>query len=193
MSTEAFSPEESLRVIQTMINKTRQQISGQSHYFLMWGWCTLAACIGQFLLMQVFHYEKHYLVWLITIPCVLFTIWFSTREVKNKKVKTYAAENMSYLWTGIGISFFVVSMIFSKIGWVNCYPFYIMFYGLGSFVSGRILRFTPLVVGGAVNWGLALAAIWAPFGYQPLFAAAALLFSYIIPGHLLRSTQREIQ
>jgi len=187
MQEQRFSPEDSIRLIQSMIDKTRRGLSDQSHYFLLWGWSALAGCIGQFLLKAVAHYQHHYIVWLISVPCIILTIYFSIRDGKKSGVKTYIGENMKFLWTGIGASFFVLSMIFIRLGWYNCYPFFIMLYGLGAFVSGRILQFKPLVAGGFISWALAAAAIWFSFDYQTLFAAAAILSSYIIPGHLIRN------
>jgi hypothetical protein len=190
MAADNFSPHESLQLIRDMIDKTRSNISSQSHYFLLWGWCTLAACLGQFVLNTVFRYEKHYLVWLITIPCIIVNTWFTIRDRKSIRVKTYIDDNMEFLWTGVGVSFFVVSMIFVKLGWENCYPFYIMLYGLGSFVTGRILQFKPFLIGGIISWCLAVTSIWFSFEYQPLFACGALLCTYIIPGHLFRRVER---
>lgn len=191
MTTDDFSPQESLQLIRNMIDRTRSNISNQSHYFLLWGWCACVACIGQYLLFDVFKYEKHYLVWLITFPCIIITIWFSIRDKKRAKVKTYIDENMDFLWTGVGISFFVASTIFVKLGWENCFPFFIMLYGLGSFVSGKILQFKPFMIGGIISWCLAATAVWFSFSYQSLFGAAAILCSYIIPGHLFRGVERK--
>jgi len=188
MLKQDFSAEDSLLLIQSMINNAKENISGQTFNFLLWGWAAFAACVGQFVLKVYFEYDHHYLVWLITIPCIIVNIFLSRKDKKNSKVKTYVYTSMSYLWTGMGISFFVLSMIFVKLGWFNCYPFFILFYGLGAFVSGRFLEFTPFVVGGIVSWCLAIVAVWFSFDYQALFAAAALLFSHIIPGHLLRKT-----
>lgn len=189
MSTENLSAKESLQLIQSMIDKTRRNISRQSQYFLLWGWCAFAACLGQYFLGSVLRYRHHYLVWLITIPCAVITIILAARDKKKTRVTTYVDDNMEMLWSGTGISFFVISMIFVKIGWYYCYPFYIALYGLGSFVSGRILQFKPLLIGGIINWIIAMVAVWFSFEYQSLFAALALLFSYIIPGHLFRRVE----
>ena len=102
-------------------------------------------------------------------------------------VRTYAGESLINIWAALAISFFVLSMIFIKFGFVYCYPFFITLYGAGAFASGRILRFAPLITGGLIGWLLAIAAVWFNFDTQILFAAAALLFCYIIPGHLLRT------
>lgn len=72
-------------------------------------------------------------------------------------------------------------------GWANGYPFFILFYGLGTFISGKLLQFTPLVIGGIFNWVLAIACVFVPFDYQLLLAAAAILTSYIIPGYLIKT------
>jgi hypothetical protein len=188
---ENFSPQESLQLIQSMVNKAKANLSESRFYFLLWGWVAFLAIIAQFLLKVVFHWEHHYLVWLVVIPAVIITIVYSVKKSNRHRVRTYIGESMSYLWTGIGISFFILSFLItnSESGWYYGYPFFILFYGLGTFVSGRLLKFTPLVVGGIFNWVLAIACVYVAFDYQLLIAAAAILTSYIIPGHLLASVK----
>jgi hypothetical protein len=188
---ENFSPQESLQLIQSMISKTRTNISENRFYFLFWGWFAFIAILTQFFLKVVLHYEHHYLVWALTLPAVIVTVIYTSRRNKIRPARTYIGESMSFLWRGIGISFFVLFVIVSnsKQGWLYSYPFFILLYGLGTFVSGRILKFQPLVIGGIFNWLLACAAAYVNFDYQMLFAAAALLTSYIIPGHLLGSNK----
>jgi hypothetical protein len=188
-----FTPQQSLELIQSMIHKTRSDLGSNRFYFLLWGWVTFIAILLQFLLKLVFHSPYHYMVWLVVIPAVIATIIYSARKDKKEShVRTYVGESMSYLWTGIGISFFILSVLISqsKEGWLNGYPFFILFYGLGTFVSGRILRFTPLVIGGIFNWLLALVSVFVAFDYQLLLAAAAIFTSYIIPGHLLGNAKK---
>jgi len=38
MQEENLSPEQSLKLIQSMINKTKQDMSDNGIYFLVWGW-----------------------------------------------------------------------------------------------------------------------------------------------------------
>ena len=187
-----FSPQESLQLIQQMISKTKANLGENSFYFLFWGWLTFAAILIQFFLKVVLQYRHHYFVWLATIPAVIITVIYSSRRRKRRRTKTYVGESMSVVWTGIGISFFVFSFIITNTegGWINAWPSFISLYGLGTFVSGRILQFTPLVAGGILNWVLAIASIYVHFDYQLLLAAAAILTSYIIPGHLLQSNTR---
>jgi hypothetical protein len=187
MTEENFSPQESLRLIQSMITKTKQGISDKSIYFLVWGWITFIACTGQFVLKHIYNYEKHYQVWWLTVVGIIFSAWYSSKEEKTRKVKTYIGDSIKYLWIGMGIAYFVLSMILSKYGWDKIvFPFFIMLYGLGTFISGSILQFRPLVIGGIIAFGLAIGAAYIDYDYQMLFGAAAILISYIIPAYMLR-------
>jgi hypothetical protein len=189
---ENFSPHDSLHLIRSMIDKTKSNLSENRVYFLLWGWVSFVAILSQFVLKVLLHYEKHYMVWLITIPTVIYTILYSARRGGRRPVSTYVGDSMANLWTGIGISFFILSLIISKLpgGWLGAWPFFILLYGLGTFISGRILHFRPLVIGGIFNWLLAIICIYVAYDYQLLLAAAAILTSYIIPGHLLKRTDK---
>jgi hypothetical protein len=188
MTEENFSPQESLRLIQSMITKTKQDISDSSIHFLVWGWITFIACTGQFVLKNIFNYEKHYLVWLLTIVGIIFSNWYSYKEEKTRKVKTYVGDSIKHLWIGMAIAYFVLSIIFTRIGWnTPVFPFFILLYGLGTFISGSIIQFRPLVIGGIIAFILAIVSVFAEYDYQMLFGAGAILASYIIPAYMLRS------
>ena len=188
---ENFSPQQSLQLIESMIRKVRNDIGENRFYFLFWGWLTFLTILAQFALKVLLQYRQHYLVWIIIIPAVIITILRSNRRHNNSHT-TYIGDSMKYLWIGIGISFFVLSFIISntKGGWYIAYPFFILFYGLGTFTSGMVLKFRPLVIGGIFNWVLACICVLLPYDYQLLTAAAAILTSYIIPGHIIQSSDK---
>jgi len=194
MAEENFSPEESLKLIQAMIAKTRKDFGDNSSYFLLWGWITFIAFTGQFILKNVLDYPKHYLVWWLIVPGIIISAYLGFKDQKTQKASTYIGDSMKHLWTGMGISFFVLSMLFTRMGWQNnIFPFFMLLYGLGTFISGRLLQFTPLVIGGITAWALAITATYFDYDYQMLFGAAAILFSYIIPAHILRKKNKSLQ
>lgn len=194
MNEQSLTPQESLRLIQSMIDKTKKDISVKSHYFLLWGWLTFVCCIGQFILKHIIGYEKHYLVWLLILLGVAYSIIMGIRESKSAQVLTYVGESMRYLWTGMGIAYFVTSMVLTKIGWDSTvFPFFIILYGLGTFISGCFLRFRPLIAGGIIAWILAVISVNLSYDFQMLTAAAAILFSYIVPAYMLNSKKALVQ
>ena len=187
MTNENFTPEQSLQLIRSMISKTKQNMSDNSIYFLVWGWLTFIACTGQFVLKNILRYEKHYLVWTVVFIGIAFSIYQSRREKAIIKAKTYVDDSMKHLWAGMAISFFVLGMILTRLGWGTViFPFFIMLYGLGTFVSGNFIQFKPLIVGGIIGWALAIGSTFVNYDYQMLFGAGAILISYIIPAHMLR-------
>lgn len=191
METEKFTPQDSLRLIQVMLEKTKQDMGNNSAYFLLWGWVIFVACVGQFTLKNVVHSNKHPLVWLLIIPAVIISIWMGFREQRIQKNQTYIGDSMKYLWMGMGISFFVLGMILGKMGWNNnVFPFFMLLYGLGTFVSGQFLHFKPLILGGVMAWLLAIISCFFSYDYQILFGAGAILVSYIIPAYMLRSIRK---
>ncbi|HLG38651.1 MAG TPA: hypothetical protein VI461_03245 [Chitinophagaceae bacterium] len=193
MAEEKFSPEQSLRLIQSMIDKTKQNFSDNSIYYLVWGWLTFFACTGQFVLKHIYDYPKHYYVWWVVVIGVIFSIYQGMKEDRKSRVTTYIGDSIKYLWIGMSIAYFVLSMIFTKQGWdASVFPFFIMLYGLGTFVSGSIIKFRPLVTGGIIASGLAIGAAYVKYDYQMLFAAAAILVSYIIPAYMLRSKNKNV-
>ena len=185
-----FSPQQSLQLIQSMIEKTRADMSENRFYFLLWGWLVFTSIVCQFVLKVVVQYKHHYFIWLLTIPAAVITYIYARRKSRNA-VRTYIGESMSSLWLGVGISFFILSFIISAgIGWMQAWPFMSLMYGLGTFISGKLLHFQPLVIGGILNWMLACICVYFSYDYQILFAAAAILCSYIIPGHMIHKKTR---
>lgn len=188
---ENLSPQQSLLLIESMIKKVRTDISRNRFYFLLWGWTAFGAILMQFVLKAVIKYQHHYLVWICVIPAIIITNIRSFKEEKETH-STYVGDSMKYLWIGLAFSFFVLSIIisFSPGGWYIAYPFFILFYGLGTFVSGMFLKFRPLVIGGIFNWVLAIICVFLPYNYQLLIAATAILTSYIIPGHIIQPAKK---
>ncbi|HEX8316157.1 MAG TPA: hypothetical protein VF609_14240 [Flavisolibacter sp.] len=170
----------------SMVLKVRRDIVKKRFYFLLWGWTVFLAFLIQFFLKAVIGYRHHYYIWLGLIPVMIIT--FMKAKHREKTVYTsVVGDCMQYLWTGLGISFFVVGLIGSAASGkgATVYSSFILLYGLGTFVSGRLLRFTPLVAGGIACWVLAVICSFLTFDFQLLTAAAAILISYIIPAYLL--------
>ncbi|TKK68322.1 hypothetical protein FC093_11865 [Ilyomonas limi] len=181
-----FSPQQSLQLIRSMIETTKNTISNQSHYFLLWGWAVMIGCLLQYYLKVIAGYPQYHLAWLITPVALAIHFLLAYRDAKQIRVRTFINEANAYLWTGIGLSFFVLAFVFIKIGWQYCFPFYIAFYGMGTFVSGGLIKFKPMIIGGLLCFPLVIVAAFSGYDTQTLLTALAVFISYIIPGHILR-------
>ncbi len=175
----------SLNIISEMIGKARVNIASGAKYFLLWGWAAFACCIAQFIL-QRYNIQNSYMVWMAMPLCAIISIIMARNDERKATVRTFIEDSMRMLWTGLGISFAILAVIFIKSGWEFSMPFYILIYSTGTFISGRLLRFSPLVIGGIISYVICLASIWSNIEYHSLLGAVSLLASYIIPGHLLK-------
>jgi len=97
------------------------------------------------------------------------------------------------LWTAVGFSYLAALFIFAKIGWAYCFPIYIIFYAIGTYVSGCLIKFRPLIIGGLVCFPLAAITAYLDLDYRIIMLGLAILVSYIIPGHLLRAKYKKQQ
>ena len=182
-----FSAEESLKVIQSMISKTKVSVADDSFYFLLWGWLVFICCIVQYVMKVWMMSPNHSLIWL-TMPIGGLISWiYGARQAKKIKVKSFVTEAIEYLWSALAISFVVLIIVnFSSAAWQTAFTYYILIYAIGTFVSGRFLQFKPLIIGGLINFVLAAISVRFSFDNQLLIGALAILVSYIIPGHLLK-------
>ncbi|MCW3079634.1 hypothetical protein [Segetibacter sp.] len=190
-SDKDFSPAESLQLIRSMIETTKTSISDKSHFFLLWGWATLVGCLLQYYLSVIANYPRHYYAWFVTPVALLLHFIFIHKYKKEDRVKTFIGEAMGFIWFIIGISYLALAIVFSKIGWQYCFPFYILLYGIGTYISGSLLKCKPMKIGGGICLVLVAIAPFLHYSLQMLLAAFAILISYIIPGHLLRNQYRK--
>lgn len=185
MEEKEINLSESLSIIQSMVNKTQRQFSDDSFYYIMWGWLVLAASIIHFVLMQ-FNIVQAPMVWLLMPVGGIISMIYGAKQSKKEKVKTYVNTYMSYLWIAMGIAMLVVLGMGFRLE-DKTYPILILIYGIGTFVSGGLLSFRPLIIGGIICFVLSVSSFFVVFQYQLLFIATAMLVSYIIPGHLLKA------
>jgi len=181
-----LSPQESIALIQAMIDKTKTNVANDAFYFLLWGWLTFTICIVQYILMVWIKYPYHYYAWFLIWIGVVVLVFRSLKKKENKKVVSYVDDSMQYLWTGMGITFFVMGWICAVNEWHNCFPIFIVLYAAGTFISGSLLKFKPFIAGGIFCWLIAPTSAYFSYENQILFTALALMISYIIPGHLLK-------
>lgn len=197
MATEkepGISQLESLEIIQSMINKAKNNFSENGHLYLLWGWVVLVCSITEFVLLQI-NYEKHYLVWMLCWAAFIYQAIFLARKRRQKTVQTYTHDILKYVWLVFIIIMFLMGFLFGAILGGEYYkmitPGFLAIYGMPTFLSGIILRFKPLIIGGISCWVLSIVSTLIPPEYNLLLVAAAMIVAWIIPGYLLRSRFRK--
>jgi len=193
MEEEQLSLKDSLQLIQSMIDRAKNKVADDSFYFLLWGWLVFAASVIQFILKVIVQSPYHYIAWTLMFPAIVISAIYGSKQSKQRKVKTFVEEVLDYLWLGIFVSFVLLGFIFARFGWQNCYSFYMVMYAIGSFVSGKALKFSPFVWGAIGSWFLAIISTFASYDVNILLSSLAILMSYIIPGYLLKNKYRQMK
>jgi hypothetical protein len=188
-----FNEQDSIRVITEMIENSKAKIKDNSFFYLLWGWLVLIASITNFVLLKMGYYDIAWVPW----PILMFGGGIVSgvagyRMGKKAKAKTMFDTTMAYLWSGFVITLFIILFVAASgnISWQVSNVLIIALYGLGTFVSGGILRFKPLIIGGVLSWAIAIATIFIPEIYSLLMVALSIIVAYLIPGYMLKSKEK---
>src|SRR5215211_1027351 len=106
-----FSPQQSLSIIQSMIDTARNKFSDNGYLYLLWGWVVFVCSIAQFVLLN-FHYEYHYMVWMLTWVAFIYQFIYLARKKRKEKVKTYADRLIGFVWMVFVIMMFLFGFLF---------------------------------------------------------------------------------
>ncbi len=185
---KSLSPEESLELISNMISKTKDSVADNTFYFLFWGWLVFGCCLANYVMKVYYHFPFHFYVWFLMPLGGLVSWWYGARQSRKKRVKSFVDDVLDLVWSSLGLTFFIVIFINILGSKFSASPFtsYILLYAIGTLITGRILRFTPLIIGGLFNFLLAIISVKVNYDNQLLLGALAIFTSYIVPGHLLR-------
>lgn len=189
MTDKQLSTDAQLDLIVEMINKSKNKLAtGGSFYFLLWGWTIMLANLGHFIIDKFDLYPAPYIVWMITIPAGIASMIYGMKSSKNLAAKNHMDNMYSYIWLGafitcISIIFFVPDARFLLT------PIILAIAGMATFLSGLLLRFTPLVIGGITLWIAAIVASQLPEVYHYLLGAIGIFLGYLVPGYLLKKAE----
>ncbi len=187
-NNDLLSAADSLKLIESMINKAQNKFTENGTLYLLWGWVVFACSLAQYFLDKIVGYQAAGSVWAITILVVIYQIIYLSKKQKSEQVRTYTDEIIGFVWMTFGICMGLITVIVSiKNAWAVIYPVIFLFYGIPTFLSGSIMRFTPLKIGGICCWILSFVALFIQSTEIILLFIPAVLAGWIIPGYLLRA------
>jgi hypothetical protein len=107
--------------------------------------------------------------------------------ITGRKAKMHTYADMLYLWTWMGFLFaaIILFIILSK-NMESVAPYILTLAAMPTFISGFIIKFRPLIIGGVTFWIFALIAHFAGPSVAPLAVPVAMLTGYLIPGYMLK-------
>jgi len=185
MENQILTTAESLDIITKMIQQAQGNVKKNSIYLILWGMVITAANVGMFTLLWI-EYPRPYLVWLISIPSWIATIYISYKQEKKTKATSHLDQVNAILWFTYGIIVFTIVVFGNKINY-QLNPIILLISALPTMVSGIIIKFRPLVIGGILLWIFGIVCFLVVGPWQYLVGAIAVAAVHLIPGSMLRS------
>ncbi|MBK8953151.1 MAG: hypothetical protein IPM85_13670 [Chitinophagaceae bacterium] len=207
-----LNEKESLALIAQMINKAKESCHHTGVSTIMWG-IVITVCSLVRVAEIHFNYWLPFDIYYTTFIAVLPQIYFSIREKRERRVKTWEDSFIDYTWLGFGISIFLLIIITNIIGhnmqpvikkyelltaspspfrfYEYVAPLFLMLYGLPTFITGAGTKFRPMLLGGVFCWVASIITIYTPGKIDLLLTALAAMLAWLIPGIILEREYRK--
>jgi len=207
-----MTEQESLALITSMINRAKDVNHSTGLTSIMWGLVIITCSLVR---LAEIHYDFRmpFDIYLLTVLAVAPTIYFSIKEKKERQVTGYKDGFIDNTWLAFGISIFLLSFIMN-VQFANLRPltdsvelatgknlvhimydymaaFFLMLYGLPTFITGSSMKFKPMIWGGIICWVSCLAAVFTPVKIDLILTAISALFAWFIPGLILEKDYRK--
>ncbi len=187
MKSANITEQESLQIIKQMVDKAKGNVGDDAIFYLLWGWLVLISSIIHFTLSYM-GYPNFWIVWpvLMTAGGIASAV-IGAKKSKKHPTKGYIDKLMGYLWGGFVITLLIVLTQARLFGWNYAYAIMISLYGLATFISGGVLSFKPLIIGGISAWILSIISFYVPMNWVVLLLGLSMITSYLIPGYMLKN------
>lgn len=187
---KTLTPQESLRVIRETIDLAKHSFRENGFHFLLWGWLVVVASAANYYFAEIQPVPNPGLAWMVMVvvgvPVSLIREW---RRGKREKTENIVHNWYGLIWLGFAISMMLTIPLAVR-GGLSPIPFILVLIGFATFMSGVLLRFTPLLFGAAVMWAGALWCMFLAPSQHLLVQAGTAILGYLIPGYLLNAQSR---
>ena len=204
MDTNKHSPDsldeaQSLLVIKEMIQVSKNKFKRDGILFVVWGWILFFnyfflnyltnVLVVTHQLMQIIHVLRI----LLPVSGIAYSVYYIFSQ--RKKVQTYIGISLRYVWLSLFLSMVLVNLIqFNVLGNINFelqHPIFMVFIAFAVIVTGGILRYRLIIIGGIVFAALAYTASYFKLQEQLLIESIAWVIAFIIPGHIIYANREK--
>ncbi len=207
-----LTEKESLDLIAQMINKAKDACHDTGMAAIMWG-AVIAICSLTRLAELHFNFRLPFNIYWLTVVAIIPQVYISVKENKERRVKSYGDVFISYLWISFGICIFLLSYITGSMAdalrpvteelkntdsspsvfilYEFISSFFLMLYGLPTFVTGVSMKFKPMFFGGLLCWVCCIIALYTTVKIDLLLVAVSAIFAWLVPGIIMEKDYRK--
>ena len=185
MEEKDISPPESLDLINSMIGKARKRYTDNSFYFLFWGWLVIAACAAHYVFALYEVIDQPSMAWLLMFVGAIISAVHGRNKGKRATVTHFTDKLYGWLWLSLGVAMIIIIINGEYVNF-QIVPLILMLAGVGTFISGSMMRFKVLQFGAVCLWAMSIFAFRLDEIDQLPAMAAGIALGYLIPGYLMK-------
>ena len=171
MEDKQLNAAESIALISRMIDNTRNRMLRNSgRPFLVWGYVTVFTTLLVMGAVYYFQNPKWNILWMLLPVLGALLMWLTRDKHTEGKVSTFVDRVINNVWLVMGLTAWFVSMLSM---------------GMGTTITGLIIRFRPATAGGTAAIVLAPVSLIVSGYWMPTLFAVGFVVMMIIPGHIL--------
>src|SRR5690242_19333534 len=118
-----ISPNDSLLLIEKMINRARDNFGENGHLYLLWGWVIMLCSVAHFIMWHYRLIAYPQVIWMLTWGALIYQTVYLARNKRQRRVQTYTGDILKWVWFVFAVC--MVLMVFVMIrnnGFRNMYP-----------------------------------------------------------------------
>lgn len=188
-SEAPLTEQESLLIIQQMIQSAKRNQKDDGMGWILWGWWLFAASVLTILNIQFGWFQTFFFWNVFGIVAILLLVISTIKKLVFRDrtgVRTYMKDVFEKLNIGFTVSLLIniVAMNLSERPVVG-FALLTALYGFWIMIYGALLDFKPSVIAAYIVFVLAFASLFVgSFQWVMVLHSLAVLIGYIIPGHL---------
>ncbi|QES87796.1 hypothetical protein [Rhizosphaericola mali] len=189
MEDKELTEIESFQLIQDMINKSRSSVMDKGTWPIYWG-CTIAFCSFFLYFQLLFKWKMPFNIFYLTYIALAIMIFVIIKNSKHKNVSSHSQRPIAYTWIAyviaINIMGFDPQTNYSGIS-------FMVLYGIPTFITGGIMNYKPLILGGISCWILAIIGFFCNGLTQIMLEGFAAIAAWVIPGLMIRRRYLQVK
>lgn len=202
-----LSGQESIELIQQMINKAKGSYHDTGIGPILWGSVIAICSVVSYAELQ-YGFSLPFDVWIFTLIAIVPQVFITIRERNMRRVLKYEDKTLSYIWITFGVSIFLLihinANVYSELNPVmaeykqlkgadsgfrfSSYSTALMMllYGIPSVLTGGIMHLKSMLYGGILCWLCCIVSVYTSTSTDLLLMAVSAIAMWLIPGLILR-------
>lgn len=182
--------EDSLNLITGMISTAKGNVTQSAFHMILWGWVIMLISLSHFILVRFQVIDHPELVWLLTFPTLAVSMIVGYKRGRSQNVHNHFDKIYMWVWLAFVITMSLM-IFFLNQHWEIISSMVLIVAGYATFLSGKIIKFKPLIIGGISFWVWSLIAYFSGPYYALLITSFAIFTGYLLPGIMLQRKKDE--